>query len=216
MTMPILHYVHDPLCGWCYAAEPLVQAAASAGVPIVMHGGGLWDAPSHVAAEKRHMMRESDGRIARLTGQPFGPAYLDGLLSAPGTVWHSRPTIAAILSAERLEPGLALPMMAAIQHAHYVAGRAVVSGDVLADLAAGLGLPAGPFAALLHELPVDRHIEETRGLMRRLGLGGFPTFLIQRSGELSRLPHEHLYGRPDDFVAAIEEGASQGGARATA
>ncbi len=24
---PILHYIYDPLCGWCYGAAPLVQAA---------------------------------------------------------------------------------------------------------------------------------------------------------------------------------------------
>ncbi len=34
MTSPILHYVYDPLCGWCYAAEPLVRAAAKAGVEL--------------------------------------------------------------------------------------------------------------------------------------------------------------------------------------
>ena len=22
-----LHYLHDPLCGWCWAASPLIQAA---------------------------------------------------------------------------------------------------------------------------------------------------------------------------------------------
>ncbi|WP_375381790.1 hypothetical protein [uncultured Sphingomonas sp.] len=41
MTLPILHYVYDPLCGWCYAAEPLVRAAVTARIPVVLHGGGL-------------------------------------------------------------------------------------------------------------------------------------------------------------------------------
>lgn len=206
MTIAILHYVHDPLCGWCYAAESLVQAAAAAGLRVVLHGGGLWDEPTHVPEERRRMMREADGRIARLTGQPFGPAYLDGLLAAPGAVWHSRPTIAAILAAERLTPGMALPMMVAIQRAHYVEGRAVVSEDVLADLAVGLGLSGAAFATLLREVPADRHIDETRGLMRRLGIGGFPGFLLEEAGEFSRLPHEPFYGRPDRFVEQIVEG----------
>ncbi|MEG1327174.1 MAG: DsbA family protein, partial [Janthinobacterium sp.] len=25
--MPTLHYIFDPLCGWCYGAAPLVEAA---------------------------------------------------------------------------------------------------------------------------------------------------------------------------------------------
>lgn len=209
MTTPTLHYVHDPLCGWCYAAEPLVEAAATAGVGIVLHGGGLWNVPTQASEEKRRMIREADGRIARLSGRSFGPAYLDGLLAAPGTVWHSRPTIAAILAAEHLQFGQGLAMMAAVQRAHYVEGRAVVSEEVLMQLAVELGLPAAAFAMRLPEVHVDRHIEETRGLMRRLGLGGFPTFLIEEAGVLSRLPHEHLYGRPELFVADILEGGSQ-------
>lgn len=206
MTIPTLHYVHDPLCGWCYAAEPLVHAAADAGMRIVLHGGGLWERPIQLTEERRRSMREADGRIAHLTGQPFGPAYLDGLLAAPDTVWHSRPTIAAILAAEQLEPGIALATMTAIQRAHYVEGRAVVSESVLTALGVALGLPAAAFATRLAAVAVDRHIEETRGLMRRLGVGGFPTFLVEENGALSRLAHEHLYGHPDRFVAGILDG----------
>ena len=69
MATPILHYVYDPLCGWCYAAEPLVEAAAAAGVPIVLHGGGLWAPAVHATNAKRRSMRETDARIGQLTGQ---------------------------------------------------------------------------------------------------------------------------------------------------
>ena len=27
MSLATLHYIYDPLCGWCYGAKPLVQAA---------------------------------------------------------------------------------------------------------------------------------------------------------------------------------------------
>lgn len=29
MTETTLHYIFDPLCGWCYGAAPLVKAAQS-------------------------------------------------------------------------------------------------------------------------------------------------------------------------------------------
>ena len=90
MNSPILHYVYDPLCGWCYAAEPMVRAAGEAGISIVLHGGGLWDPGVHATDAKRRMMRETDGRISELTGQPFGAAYLDGLLVDPASIWWSR------------------------------------------------------------------------------------------------------------------------------
>ena len=202
----ILHYVHDPLCGWCYAAEPLVQAAASAGIPIVLHGGGLWDQPVHAPEAKRRMMRATDGRIAGLTGQVFGTAYLDGLLVRPDTVWHSRPTIAAILAAGRMQDAQDLAMLTAIQRAHYVDGRRVVQEQVLADIAGGIGLDAAAFATALRAADVDAHIRQTRMLMDRYDLHGFPTFLVQHGQAYVSFPHEALYGQPEAFVAAFKGG----------
>ena len=27
MSESTLHYIYDPMCGWCYGAEPLIEAA---------------------------------------------------------------------------------------------------------------------------------------------------------------------------------------------
>ncbi len=50
--------------------------------------------------------------------------------------------------------------------------------------------------------------------MRRHGLQGFPSFLLERDGTLERLSHEGCYGRPDAFVSNIH--AAAGGRRVTA
>ena len=208
MTNTILHYVYDPLCGWCYAAEPLVKAAADACVPIVLHGGGLWDPGVHAPEAKRRSMRETDARIARLTGQLFGEAYLEGLLVDPASIWWSRPTVAAVLAAESLEAGRGLAMIAAVQRAHYVEGRRVVEDAVLTEAAGAIGLDPSRFTQVLRAAPVDAHIQATRQLMRSHGLQGFPSFLVERDGRVERLPHEGCYGRPAAFVAAFETPAS--------
>ena len=207
MTTPILHYVYDPLCGWCYAAEPLVEAAAQAGVSIVLHGGGLWDRGVHAPEAKRGSMRETDARIARLTGQPFGEAYLEGLLVHPASIW-SRPTIAAVLAAESLEVRCGPAMIAAVQRAHYLEGRRVVEDAVLVEVAGAIGLDPARFTQALQVAPVDAHIQATRRLMKGYGLQGFPSFLLERDGRVARLPHEACYGRPADFVAAIQTAAA--------
>ena len=208
MTMPILHYIYDPLCGWCYAAEPLVLAAADAGVAIKLHGGGLWDPAVHAPEAKRRSMRETDARIARLTGQPFGEAYFEGLLVNPASIWWSRPTIAAVLAAEALQADRGPAMIAAIQHAHYVEGRAVVDETVLAEAAGAIGLDRSRFSQAMQSAPVDAHVQATRRLMRDYGLHGFPSFLLQHDGGVARLPHEGCYGRPAEFVGAIRTLAS--------
>ncbi|WBV43653.1 DsbA family protein [Pseudoroseomonas cervicalis] len=198
--MPILHYIHDPLCGWCYAASPLVEAAAAAGIAVRLHGGGLWDAPTALPPAKRAMIAQADARIAGMTGQPFGEAYLQGLLQDPATRFHSRPTIAALLAVPEAQ---ALPMLRAIQRAHYVEGQRVIETPVLARLAEGLGVAPAEFLPALEAAPVDRHIETTRGLMQRIGAGGFPTFLVERDGVARPLPHQDCYGNPALFVQRI-------------
>ena len=216
MTTPILHYIYDPLCGWCYAAEPLVLAAADAGVAIRLHGGGLWDPGVHASEAKRRSMRETDARIAQLTGQPFGRAYLDGLLVDPASIWWSRPTVAAVLAAEALQADRGPAMIAAIQRAHYVEGRPVVDDSLLAEAAAAIGLDPSLFAEELRSAPVDAHIQATRRLMRNHGLHGFPSFLLRHDGGIARLEHEGFYGRPAEFVGAIRTLASPSTLQATA
>jgi putative protein-disulfide isomerase len=43
MKNSILHYIYDPMCGWCYAAAPLIAVARETqNLEIVMHAGGMW------------------------------------------------------------------------------------------------------------------------------------------------------------------------------
>ncbi len=203
MTAPTLHYVHDPLCGWCYAVTPMIEAVAQAGIGIVLHGGGLWEPATSPAPEKRAYIRQNDTRIAALTGMTFGPAYLDSLLTDATTVFWSSPTIAAVLAAGTMETGADLRMMHAIQYAHYVDGRRVVETSVLTDVAGSVGLAGDVFLRALQSVPVDEHIARTRRWMQQLGLGGFPSFVLERDGELVRVQHEPFYGRPDAFLHAV-------------
>ncbi|OJY74062.1 MULTISPECIES: DsbA family protein [unclassified Rhizobium] len=204
MTTPILHYIHDPLCGWCYAASPMVEAVANAGIPIALHGGGLMETPTRLAPDKRAYIRRSDAHIAELTGVTFGAAYLDGLLVDADSVFWSRPTIAAVLAAGTIERGAELRMLRAIQHAHYVEGRRVVDVAVLTAVAGTIGLAENAFSLALESVAVDEHIAAARRLMQRAGLRGFPGFLLERGADLIRVEHEPFYGRPAEFVRAIK------------
>lgn len=203
MTALTLHYVHDPLCGWCYAVTPMIEAVAQAGFDIVLHGGGLWDPATALAPERRAYIRQNDARIAALTGMAFGSAYLNGLLTDAATVFWSSPTIAAVLAAGTMEKGADLRMMHATQCAHYVDGRRVVETPVLTEVARSVGFAEDAFLHALQGAPVDGHIARTRRWMQQLGLSGFPSFILEHGGTLARVQHEPFYGRPDAFLHAV-------------
>ena len=197
-----LHYIYDPLCGWCYGAEPLVRAAATVpDLSLELHAGGLWPQPTQLPPDMRRYIQQADARIAEMSGQPFGQPYLSGSLLDPTLVLDSRPTIAAVLAAAALDPSKALPMLRGIQHAHYEHGRRVVERDVLGDIAQVCGLARERFAAALDDVPVDAHIAATHRLMGKVGSAGFPTFVLQIGDELFGVPHQQFASRPAELEA---------------
>src|SRR6185503_8477268 len=162
----VLHYIYDPLCGWCYGAEPLVSAAAKVdGLALRLHAGGLWPQPTRLPQHTRRYIQQADARVGQMSGQPYGDAYLNGLLFDPDLVLESRPVVAAVLAAQSLDASKALSMLRGIQHAHYEQGKHVVREDVLREVAGAIGLDAAAFAKAAASVPVDEHIAESRELM---------------------------------------------------
>lgn len=202
MTAPILHYLYDPLCGWCYGAAPLVRAARDV-LPVRPRSGGMMAGAQRqaVAPQLRAYVQPHDQRIAQLSGQPFGPAYTDGLLCDNGAVFDSEPPTAAMLAAEQLA-GRGLDMLARLQVAHYEEGRRIAEPSVLVELAASLGLDAAAFAATLTQLSggaVQAHFRETRAFMAQVGSHGFPTFVLETAEGLQSIDISAYLGHPREF-----------------
>jgi putative protein-disulfide isomerase len=197
----VLHYIYDPLCGWCYGAEPLVWAAAGVpGLDLEMHAGGLWPEPTRLPDSTRRYIKEADARVGQMSGQPYGEPHFAGLLFDPELVLDSRPTTAAVLAAQALDPAGGLAMLRAIQHAHYEHGKHVVRRDVLVDAAAGIGLDRSAFEAELDRAQADAHIARSRQLMARVGAQGFPTFVLQIGDDLHGVPHHRFASDPTAFA----------------
>ncbi len=200
--MSTLHYIYDPLCGWCYGAAPLVRAAREI-LAVQAHGGGMMTGANRqqVTPQLRAYVKQHDARIAQLTGQPFGPAYADGLLHASGVLLDSEPPTAAILAAEAIA-GRGLDMLAQLQIAHYVEGRRIAEPATLLEIAAELGLDTQTFAAAFAQqsgAAVQRHIEETRHLMEEVGARGFPGFVLETGGVLQGIDIGGYLGQPQVF-----------------
>ncbi|MDQ0012481.1 putative protein-disulfide isomerase [Variovorax boronicumulans] len=205
-----LHYIFDPMCGWCYAAAPLVDAARSVpGLKVEFHGGGMMTGANRraISPQWREYVMPHDRRIAELTGQPFGEAYFEGLLRDNGAVMDSEPPTTAILAAEALRPGGGLDMIHRLQRAHYVEGRRVADTDVLGAVAVELGFDAEAFASTFARLSgeaTSQHIAASRQLLQRTGGQGFPTFvLMQPDGRASRVDIGPWLGRADEWKAQL-------------
>ena len=200
-----LHYIYDPLCGWCYGAEPLVWAASKVeGIALRMHAGGLWPQPTRLPVDMRRYIQQADARVGQMSGQPYGEAYLNGLLFDPELVLESRPVIAAVLAAQALDASKALAMLRGIQHAHYERGEHVVRPETLRKIAVEIGLDAAAFEQALKSVSVEEHIAASQELMNNVGARGFPTFVLQIGDDWVAVPHGRFASTPGKFAEWLD------------
>lgn len=192
-----LHYIYDPLCGWCYGASPLIEIASNhPDIIVELHGGGMLAGASrlHMNTQFREHIKQSDNRIAAMTGQIFGDAYLK-MLNEADLVLDSAPPLLAILAAEKQHK--ALNMLKACQHAHYVDGRHISDPQIIAEIANEIGLNSQQFQqdyAQLDEDALEEHIGCSRQLLAQSGSSGFPTLLIKQQGNWLRVPLQNYLG----------------------
>lgn len=207
--MSTLHYIFDPLCGWCYAAAPLINAARQvSGLTISFHGGGMLTGARRqtITPQWRDYVMPHDQRIAGLTGQAFGEAYFEGLLRDTTAVMDSAPPTTAILAAEAIA-GRGLDMIHALQHAHYAEGRRIADRTVLDTLAAELGLAAEAFSAAFERLAgnaTEEHFRESHAWLTRARGQGFPTLVLEHAdGKLASIDISRFLGQPEAFANAL-------------
>jgi putative protein-disulfide isomerase len=204
----ILHYIYDPLCGWCYAAESLAdQAFAQAGnqFQVQLHAGGLFNHTKLSEAKRRHI-RMSDARISDLTGQIFSSEYLNTLLSDPNTIYDSFMPIRAILAAKSIQKDGDQILLKALQRAHYRSALRIVEIPTITNIAESVGFNSIEFTKALEKITnqeLEKHLHSTHELMNTVNAGGYPTFIAQIGNHFDILPHAEFYGKADQFAQLV-------------
>ena len=79
-----------------------------------------------------------------------------------------------------LDPPLIFPMFKAVQSAFYAAGRDVARAEVLADLAASLGVDAPRFLSAFESKAAQARAQAHFRQAREWGIKGFPTLVLQQ------------------------------------
>lgn len=210
MSIPhkTLHYVYDPLCGWCYGAAPLLAAAATlATVSIRLHPGGLWlgERRQRMGPALRDYVKPHDERIQAMTGQPFGEAYFNRLLLDETLMLDSAPPIRAILAAGTLGAD-ELTLLQRIQSAHYRDGVWVGDLTTLTRLATEQGLDEAAFRHAYEQQALEPALRESQAWLRRLGGQGYPTLGLAWGDELHPIAVGAYLGDPAAFLARLQQG----------
>lgn len=202
-----LHYIYDPLCGWCYGAAPLLEALQQLpGVTLHLHAGGLWlnERRQQMGQALRDYVKPHDLRIASLSGQVFGERYFNELLLNTELVLDSAPPISAILAVEAAG-GNPLQMLHRIQQSHYLHGQWVGDAELLATLAEEQGLERERYNEALARVALTTHIAASHQMMHQSGSQGYPTVLFVKHTEIMQLPLAQFYGDPAGLCRYVNQ-----------
>src|SRR3954454_22236274 len=120
-----LHYVFDPLCGWCHGAGATVSALAGhPEIKLHLMPSGLFSGEGARPMDDAFAAYawSNDQRIERMTGQRFTEHYRQRVLGDRQRLFDSGPATVALTAVSLTHPARELEALEAIQHARYVDG----------------------------------------------------------------------------------------------
>ncbi|MBI1197189.1 MAG: DsbA family protein [Phenylobacterium sp.] len=177
MDGPHLILFADPMCSWCYGFSPVVDEIRHAygnALPVRVIMGGLRPGTERpMTPEAANEIATHWSHVHEASGLPF-----DASLLRTGTfVYDTDPAARAVVVVRRHGQDVAVRYLAAAQRAFYAEARDVTSGEVLADLAAELGLDREEFLADWASDAAKQETWRDYATSQRAGVTGFPTLI---------------------------------------
>lgn len=179
-------YFADPMCSWCWGFSPVMaqirQAVGS--IPVRLCLGGLRAGetrPMHDRAKSE--VRHHWEQVTATTGQRFNFAFFE----REGFVYNTLPACRAAVVMRSFSPSVTLDYLAALHDAFYVHNRDITDMAELAAIAAPFGISEDAFTALFEAEDIARSLAADLRLTQSLGIGGFPTVVLQNGQNLSLL-----------------------------
>lgn len=183
MEKPVLWYIADPMCSWCWGFAPVIetirQEYAAALTVKVLPGGLRPGTDTPLPPEKRAQILHHWHSVHATTGQLF--TFENAL--PEGFVYDTEPACRAVISVSLIEPDRVFPLFAAIQQAFYVRQEDVTQFATLKKLAVDLGIPEPRFAAMFQS---DEAKQQTQAGFQRAaqwGISGFPALVIEHGSD---------------------------------
>lgn len=196
---PILYYVYDPMCSWCWGYKPTwesIRTSLSGKIDIRYVLGGLAeDTDSPMPMQMRAQIAEYWRKIEGYLGTEFNHDFW--ALNEPRRATY--PACRAIIASRAQEAEL--DMYAAIQSAYYLEAKNPSDNDVLIKVAADLGLDSEKFARDLTADETHQALLQEIAFARSIGGNSFPSLFLTKGNRVLELPVD--YQRPEVTVSQV-------------
>jgi len=192
MSSSRLYYIHDPMCSWCWAFQPVWQELRRQlpdSLEVCYLLGGL--APDSDVPMSESMQQSIQAHWRRIEqvvpGTLFNFAFWQQCIPRRST-W---PACRAVIAARKQDAAMEEGMIRSIGEAYYLQARNPSDDDVLIDCAVALGLDATRFRTDLHSAVTRQQLEDEIRMARQMGVTGFPSLILETTAGLFSVPVDY-------------------------
>ncbi len=188
---PIIYYIQDPLCSWCYGFQPvlneLYQSFKDKLEFKVLSGGLFQNQKSSASADFRSYMDNNYTDVVKSTGIKFGIGFTQHTFRSSSAEFISDYPSLAITVFKSFDTPFNLRYTLDVQNAIFFEG--IEPNDVkhFAYLALSYGVNTSEFVSRYESSDFLHHTYEEYFLTAKLGVTKFPSLLIQHNEKLQTL-----------------------------
>lgn len=178
---PILYYIYDPMCSWCWGYSPtwlLLQKKLEPFVQINTLVGGLAeDSNVPMPEEMQHFLQQTWKKISAELGTQFNFDFWSQCQPKRSTY----PSCRAVLIARQHHKEQA--MCLAVQEAYYLHAQNPSEVNTLTKIAVSIGLDGDSFAREINSDRVNQQLVSEIAKVRTMPVQGFPSLVLSVGGE---------------------------------
>lgn len=182
MSKPILYYVYDPMCSWCWGYRDswikLSEALESDGLEVCYQLGGLApDSDLLMPADLQQTLQNIWHKIHSQLGTQFNFDFWTECKPQRSTYPACRACLIARSDNKEKE------MLFAIQQAYYLQAKNPSLNIVLSELAGQIGFDQVWFKQQLSDALVNQQLMQEINSSRQLPIQGFPSLVLSIDGK---------------------------------
>ena len=194
---PELYFIYDSHCPWSYASSTLVNAVAEAYPDMIIH---VWHC-AHYDGSDCAGLQQVDA-VAKQSGVKFGKEHIRFADSPKNSIM----TANLMAWLQNKQPEKVLPVLDALQKAHFIEGNALGCKHDFTAIIEQLKLspPNKVFRSQLSD-EAEYILADIAELQEFIGTSAFPALLLSEGDRAVLLDHSLYLMKPDAIVKAVKK-----------
>lgn len=184
MKRPVIYYIYDALCGWCYGFSPVIKAFHDAYKDEfefrIISGGMITGRREGPIGEVAGYIKDAYQQVEETTGVKFGEDFLNKILEPGEAYFSSLPSALAMATFRLYQPDNTVAFAARMQEAIYSEGLPPAEAKTYGHCAEDFGMNADDFMRLMVDKKKLELVQEEFKLVQKWGVQGFPAVVYQK------------------------------------